>query len=126
VFALDKLLAALDSANVRCTFFLTGRWASQHPDLAKEIHSRGHEIGNHSWSHPDLTLLDTDRIRSEVSRTDAFLTGITGQSPRPYFRAPFGARNLRVLSILADLGYNSIYWTLDSLDSVNPKKARNF
>jgi len=54
------------------------------------------------------------------------LTEISGQSPRPRLRAPFGERNERVLRIAANLGYRSIYWTLDSLDSMEPRKTPEF
>jgi peptidoglycan/xylan/chitin deacetylase (PgdA/CDA1 family) len=123
---LPRLLSALDSARIRCTFFLTGRWASQHPDLTREVRAHGHEIGNHTWSHPDLTRLGDEQVRGEILRNDALLTTILGHSPRPLFRAPYGARDARVLRIANELGYTSIYWTLDSLDSIDPPKTPEF
>ncbi len=118
-----ELLAALAAAHVHCTFFVTGKWASENPDYLREIHQAGHEIGNHTWSHPDLTKLDALQIRSELSRTETAIAGLTGQNPRPLFRAPYGARNERVLRVIHNLGYTSIYWTIDSLDSDPPPKT---
>jgi peptidoglycan/xylan/chitin deacetylase (PgdA/CDA1 family) len=123
---LPRLLSALKAAKIHCTFFLTGRWASQHPELAREIRADGHEIGNHTWSHPDLTRLGDQQVRNEILRNDALLTPIIGHSPRPLFRAPYGARDARVLRLANELGYTSIYWTLDSLDSIDPPKTPEF
>jgi peptidoglycan/xylan/chitin deacetylase (PgdA/CDA1 family) len=127
--ALPELLAALRDASAKCTFFLTGEWVQRYPNSAKQIVRDGHEIGNHTWSHPDLTTLSERDISWEINRADAAIQAFYGQSTRPLFRAPFGARNNRVLRFVHALGYRSIYWSLDSLDSVGPPKysmARSF
>ena len=116
--ALPELLAALRGASVKCTFFLTGEWVQRYPNSAKQIVTDGHEIGNHTWSHPDLTTLSDRDISWEIERADAAIQAFYGQSTRPLFRAPFGARNNRVLRVVHALGYRSVYWSLDSLDSV--------
>lgn len=123
---ISQLLAALASAHSHCTFFLTGRWAALHPELAEQIHRAGHEIGNHTWSHPDLTKLTDDQIRIELLRADATLRHLLGHSPRPLWRAPYGAQDSRVLRVAMSLGYTSIYWTLDSLDSVGDRKTSSY
>ena len=122
----EDLIAALENARVHSTFFITGNFAQRHEPCAKAITRHGHELGNHTWSHPDLTKQSDEVVREEIVRGEMFLTEISGQSPRPRFRAPFGERNDRVLRIAANLGYRSIYWTLDSLDSVEPRKAPEF
>jgi peptidoglycan/xylan/chitin deacetylase (PgdA/CDA1 family) len=122
----EDLIAALENARVHSTFFITGNFAQRHEPCAKAITQHGHELGNHTWSHPDLTKQSDDVVREEIVRGEMLLTEISGQSPRPRFRAPFGERNDRVLRIAANLGYRSIYWTLDSLDSVEPRKAPEF
>jgi len=118
----SDLIAALAGAHVASTFFITGKWAQQNPECAAEIWKHGHEIGNHTWSHLDLTRQPDATVRDEIKRAGVFLTDLCGQNPRPLWRAPFGARNARVLGIAHSLGYRSIYWTLDSLDSVDPPK----
>jgi len=123
---LPVLLNALDAAKVRCTFFLTGKWALSHPALARDIHARGHELGNHTWDHPDLTSLDDTSVCAEILRNESLQTSLFGDNPRPLFRAPYGARDARVLRILRELGYVSIYWTYDSLDSNDPPKTVEF
>jgi peptidoglycan/xylan/chitin deacetylase (PgdA/CDA1 family) len=120
------LIAALESAHVHSTFFITGKWAQQNKDCAAEITRRGHEVGNHTWNHLDLTKQPDDIVREEIVRAEVLLMQLSGQSPRPRWRAPYGARDERVLRIAANLGYKSIYWTTDSLDSADPPKTTQF
>lgn len=122
----DDLIAALEAAHVHSTFFITGNFAQRNEQCAKAITKHGHELGNHTWTHADLTKQPDDVVREEIMRADMLLTDIARQSPRPRWRAPFGERNNRVLRIAASLGYRSIYWTIDSLDSVEPKKTPEF
>jgi len=126
VDALPELLAALRNASVKCTFFLTGKWVQRYPNSAKQIVADGQEIGNHGWSHSDLTTLSDGDIFREIKRADAAIQPIYGRSTRPLFRAPFGARNQRVLRVAEALEYRSIYWSLDSLDSVGLPKSSSF
>jgi len=122
----EDLIGALETARVHSTFFITGNWAERNMDCAKAITKHGHEIGNHTWNHLALTKYSDEIVREEITRAEDLLTEISGQSPRPRWRAPFGARDERVLRIAANLGYRSIYWTIDSLDSVEPRKTSEF
>jgi peptidoglycan/xylan/chitin deacetylase (PgdA/CDA1 family) len=122
----SALIAALDGANVRSTFFLTGKWVLKYPEFVRALVSRGHEVGNHTWSHSDLTQLDDAEVRTELDRAGALLAQYIGRSPRPLWRAPFGAADARVIQIANTLGYYSVHWTIDSLDSVAPPKSRRF
>jgi len=122
----DDLIAALEAARVHSTFFITGNFAQRHEPCAKAIIKHGHELGNHTWNHADLTKQSDEIVREEIMRAEVLLADISGQSPRPRLRAPFGERNDRVLRIAANLSYRSIYWTLDSLDSVEPRKTPEF
>lgn len=121
-----KMLKALDNAGVKITFFLTGAWAQQNSNYVQQIVNSGQEIANHTWSHPDLIGLNEEQIRSEIERTDAFLSKFTGHSTRPLWRAPFGSRDARVMKIVNSMGYRSIFWTIDSLDSVGQPKTAKF
>ena len=107
----EDLIAALEAAHVHSTFFITGNWAQRNIDCAKAITKHGHEVGNHTWNHLDLTKQPDEIVREEITRAEDLLTEISGQTPRPRWRAPFGARDSRVLRIAANLGYRSIYWT---------------
>ena len=122
----EDLIAALESAHVNSTFFITGRFTQKHADCAAEITKHGHEIGNHTWSHLNLTQQSDDIVRDEILRAERAIARVSGQSPRPRWRAPYGARDERVLKIASNLGYRSIYWTLDSLDGVEPAKNPQF
>jgi len=122
----DDLVAALEKANVSSTFFITGRWAQSHRDCAAAIPKHGHEVGNHTWNHLNLTKQSDDIVREEISHAEVILAELTGRNPRPFWRAPYGERDDRVLRIASRLGYRSIYWTLDSLDGVEPAKTPEF
>ncbi len=113
-----KILDTLASHDVRSTFFLTGEWTQENPKSSRRIAELGHELGNHSWDHSQFTGLTDDQIREQIRRTDAQVREVTGRGTRPYFRPPHGARNRRVLEVLGKEGYLSIYWSLDSWDSV--------
>ena len=122
----DDLIRALANAHASSTFFITGRFVHDHSDCAAEITKHGHEVGNHTWSHLDLTRQPDDVVRDEIMRAERAIVQVSGQSPRPRWRAPYGARDKRVLKIAANLGYRSIYWTLDSQDGVEPVKTPQF
>lgn len=112
------ILQALAQHGVRSTFFLTGQWIERHPHAARQIAEAGHELGNHSWSHPPFTSLTDEQIREQLRRTEEIAQRVCGRSTKPLFRPPFGDRDERVRSIVAEEGYLTIYWTIDSWDSV--------
>lgn len=111
------VLDALNSAGLKTTFFLTGKWCEQNPGLVRRIRDEGHEIGNHTYSHPDLRKLSDDQIREQLEKTDDLVTRITGKGCDPFFRPPFGGRDNRVLNVVAEAGYTSVYWSIDSWDA---------
>lgn len=120
------LIATLEQTNVHSTFFITGNWAQRNRDCATGITQHKHEVGNHTWNHLNLVRQNDQVVREEISRAEVILTALTGRNPKPLWRAPYGERDRRVLRIANSLGYRSIYWTLDSLDSVEPVKAPDF
>ncbi len=121
------MLATLRAHKVTITFFLTGKWISENPDLTRQIVADGHEIANHTFSHPDMRNLSAEAIARELSDTEAALAEVApGTSARPFFRPPYGAYDERVLTLAEANGYLPIYWTLDSLDSVGETKTPEF
>ena len=112
----SKILATLAKYDLHVTFFITGQWAQQYPDVVRQIWNAGHEIGNHTMHHPDLTKLPNDQICTELNQAEAVISNITGLTTRPYYRPPYGARDNRVRQITANLGYRTIYWTIDTID----------
>ncbi len=109
-------LAILRQHDVRLTIFLTGQFVERNPELVKEMVADGHEIGNHSYGHPHFTELDDAAIRAELARTEEMIVRTAGVSTKPWFRAPYGARNAHVLDVVAREGYRSIYWSIDTID----------
>jgi peptidoglycan-N-acetylmuramic acid deacetylase len=120
------MLKTLREHNVKITFFLTGKWIKENPDLVRQIVADGHEIANHTFTHPDLTHLDDAPIRKELADTEALMQETAGATTRPLFRPPYGAYDERVLRVATGQGYLPIYWTLDSLDSIGAPKTPEF
>jgi peptidoglycan/xylan/chitin deacetylase (PgdA/CDA1 family) len=112
----DSILNVLEKHKVKGTFFLTGKMIERYPDLVKKIAIAGHEIFSHTYDHKDLIKLSDEKITDELLKTENALEKITGSSTKPYFRAPYGGRNKRVLEIAGENGYQSVRWTIDALD----------
>lgn len=112
---IPQLLDLLKSEQVVCTFFLVGEWAEKNPNEAKMIADAGHEIGNHSYAHPDMTKLSADQIREDISKADAVIEQATGVWPK-LFRAPSGAYNDKVVETAESLSHTVIQWSIDSID----------
>ncbi|MES2216702.1 MAG: polysaccharide deacetylase family protein [Patescibacteria group bacterium] len=110
------ILAALAKHHVKGTFFLVGKWVEQNPELARGLIAAGHEVFNHSYSHPYFTQLTADEIKTQLQKMDDVLASTTGTRTRPYFRAPYGDRDTAVLKATTDAGFQSVYWSVDSLD----------
>lgn len=108
----DSVLALLERERVPATFFVIGRSVEEHPDLTRRIVSKGHEVGNHSYSHDRMVLMSLNRIRSEVETTDSLLreAGATGRTP---FRPPYGKRLVGLPWYLWRTGRVTVLWTLE-------------
>jgi peptidoglycan-N-acetylglucosamine deacetylase len=110
-----RLLDLLARHRVKATFFLLGQFAEKDPALARSIADSGHLIGNHSWSHPNLSLTPARRVREELQRTSEILEQITAKPVR-FFRPPFGARRPIVLSVARALGMTPVMWNAMTSD----------
>ena len=117
------LLETLAAQNVRATFFLVGCYAQAAPGLVRRIHSAGHLIGNHSWSHPNLAVTAAARVEEELTRTREALQQITGEPVR-WFRPPFGARRPVVLKIARSQGMTPVLWNAITSDWSEPSADR--
>lgn len=111
-----QLLDVLHDKGVRATFFVTGQFADRYPDIMQRIAADGHEIANHSYTHPDFARLSEDQMRSEIRRATESIEATSGMKIVPLWRAPFGSRNARILQIVEEEGLRPIYWTFDSGD----------
>ena len=111
----DELLAILDEYDVKTTFFLVAFWLERYPEVAAHIPAAGHEIGNHSATHPHMAQLSKEQIRQEIQTTHELIKEITQQEAN-LFRPPFGEYNNLLLDTMEELGYYTIQWSIDSLD----------
>ena len=119
------LLDVLDRYRARAIFFMVGERVLSQPELAREIVRRGHEIGNHSHTHPagGFWALPPGRLRTEIEQAQQALIHVTGVRPR-WFRAVAGHANPFVDPVLRRLGLTRMSWTLRSFDSVDPNDDR--
>ena len=109
------LLDILDQYGARATFFLIGSKVSGQASVVRSIQARGHQLGNHSWSHPELPKLSVDQIAGEIDRTNEAIRQATGVKPS-ILRPPYGAVNGVVLEQLRLRNMSSILWSVDTRD----------
>jgi peptidoglycan/xylan/chitin deacetylase (PgdA/CDA1 family) len=118
-----KLLDLLASRHIKATFFVLGECVEQNPQILQRAAREGHEIGNHSWSHPQLNHLSDDAVRSQLKRTDDLIKSVIGVHPT-LLRPPYGALTSRQKKwIPEEFGYKIILWDVDPLDWKDPGPA---
>lgn len=122
----QQMLEVLRTYDARITIFVLGTWVEQHPDLARQIIADGHELANHSLSHPDFVTLTNEQIAHELAETERLVQEITGSTTRPFFRPPYGSYDDRVLLAAAEQGYLTIYWSIDSGDAAGAEKTLDY
>lgn len=111
-----EILEVLEKYDVKCTFFLLGEFVEKNPEEVKMILNAGHELANHSNSHPDMTMISEDRIRQEILSCEEKINNLTNNSGVKLFRAPSGSYNNNVINIAKSVGYQVIQWDVDSRD----------
>ncbi len=135
-----EILQILRDNQVQATLFLTGKFMQRHPDLVRQMLADGHEIGNHTFSHPHLTSFAKNRrqdtlpgitrafFQHQLTKTDSLFYQITGQHLKPFWRAPYGEFNNQILTWAAQAGYLHIHWTrgFDTYDWVTDQSSRLF
>ena len=109
------ILDTLDRYDIHATFFLCGVWVDAYPEFVKEIAARGHEIGNHSLTHPHMSKLSKQEIERELLDLNAEIERLTGTACT-LFRAPFGEYNDTVVSTVRELGFEIVQWNIDTVD----------
>jgi peptidoglycan-N-acetylglucosamine deacetylase len=105
----EEILAVLAEHGARATFYVTGAELAEQPDAGAAIVAAGHELGNHSWSHPRMVLLGRDRIAEEVEATDAQIRA-AGQQGEITFRPPYGKKLLGLPRYLAATDRLTVTW----------------
>ncbi|MFD1708298.1 delta-lactam-biosynthetic de-N-acetylase [Siminovitchia sediminis] len=108
----EKILDILKQEKVPAAFFVTGHYLESAPELAKRMVQEGHIIGNHSWSHPDMTQISEEKIQEELERVKQKTAALTGQTDMQYLRPPRGILSERTLSVAREQGYIHVLWSL--------------
>ena len=110
-----KILDILARHNVHVTFFMTGGWVESYPEDVKAILEAGHDLGNHSENHKNMSQLSNDEKRQEIVSVHQRVKELTGYDMF-LFRPPFGDYDNDVIRTASECGYYSIQWDVDSLD----------
>ena len=118
-----RVLDVLDRHGVKATFFMMGVNVERYPDVARDVLRRGHEIGNHSYSHPKLIFMWPSDVREEIERTDALLRGIGVTAPI-HFRTPHASKFLVTPYLLRQMGKLNVLGDVDPEEWKNPPAAR--
>lgn len=112
---IDDILETLRNNEVKITFFMVGEWIDKNPEAVKKIHEAGHEIGNHSNTHPHVDNLTLEQNLEEMEKCSEKIEQLTGKKPILY-RAPYGEYNDNVIKASFENGYYPIQWNKDTLD----------
>lgn len=112
---IPKMLDIFQEEDIKITFFITGRWAANNEQLVKLIHSKGHEIGNHAYSHKMHSKIGEKQNYEEIKKTEDVIVKIIGEKPK-YFAPPAGDYSDITLKVAKDLGYETILWSVDTID----------
>lgn len=127
VEALEEALDLLDELKVRATFFLMTGPLREHPrgeEVVRRMVAAGHEMANHTVSHPHLTRHTDAQVRAQLEDAEAWVRRVAGVSTRPFFREPYLDRDARVDRLVADLCYRSVWFTIYARDDERDITAR--
>lgn len=114
----SRIMEILEKHNVKVTFFMTGGWVDTYPDCVKELVKRGHDLGNHSQHHYDMTKISKKEQQQELLDVHNKVKELTGYEMF-LFRPPYGAYDNSVIKTAYELKYYPIQWSVDSLDWKN-------
>lgn len=117
------ILDALKKHNVHATFFLVGNYIKTSPDLVKRMIAEGHQVGNHTYNHPNMSSISTQEAFSkELGDLESAFKECTGQDMVKYYRPPQGKYNVDNLKMAQDMGYKTFFWSLAYVDWYNDKQ----
>ena len=111
----NRIMEILDKHQVKTTFFMTGEWVEKYPECVKTLVEKGHDLGNHSATHPDMTTLSKEKQQEQILKVHNAVKELTGYEME-LFRPPYGAYNNDVIRTCYALNYYPIQWDVDSLD----------
>jgi peptidoglycan-N-acetylmuramic acid deacetylase len=113
-----RIVRILDRTNVQASFFLTGQYMRDNPEMTRRLATHGHLVCNHSFSHPNMVRLAGSRkaFARQLSATDRACRAATGNNPAPFFRFPAGVYSARSLSLAREFGYTTVFWSFAHVD----------
>ena len=109
----DELLRILGENDVKTTFFMCGYWIDKYPEEVLKIAEAGHDLGNHSSTHPHMNSLNPDQIKKELEDTHKKVYDLTGVNME-LFRPPFGEYNNTVIETARNCNYHTIQWDVET------------
>ena len=115
----DELLAIFSEYDISVSFFFAGYWLEEYPEMVKKITRAGHEVENHTYTHPHCTKISRQQLIEELEDTSQLIEKLTGRRPR-FFRPPFGEYDNKVITTSRALDYQVVQWSLDTLDWKEP------
>lgn len=116
---LPDMLKTFEDQNIHITFFIGGSWAKKYPELLTDMANRGHELGNHTYSHPHPNTLSKEKNKEQILKTEELVKEHTGYKTVLY-APPYGEYNDTVLKAADELGYTTIMWSIDTIDWKRP------
>jgi len=119
----ESILDALKKHNVKATFFVVGHYLESAPELVKRMVEEGHTVGNHTYSHPDMSKIsDVSAFQKEMDDTKKLYKEVIGEEMPMYYRPPQGKYSVQNLQMAKDLGYQTFFWSLAYVDWYQDKQ----
>ncbi|MBP3384282.1 MAG: delta-lactam-biosynthetic de-N-acetylase [Firmicutes bacterium] len=113
----EKILDVLKKQEVPAAFFLVGNYIESEPDIVKRMVKEGHIVGNHTYSHPDMSMISSEEtFREELEKLEAIYTETTGRTMKKFYRPPQGRYSEENLKMACEMGYTTVFWSLAYVD----------
>jgi len=116
---IPEMINIFNKMQIKCTFFLTGRWTEKFPGTAKMISQNGQEIGNHGYKHDSPNKMSLEGVKADIKKTELAIENVTGIKTQLY-APPSGEREDHVVKAAHDLGYQTVLWSVDTIDWKRP------
>jgi len=118
-----NILDVLKKHNVKATFFIVGNYLKTQPELVKRMNQEGHIVGNHTYSHPDMSKIsDIESFKKEIEAVENEYKSITGTEMKKFYRPPQGKFSESNLKMAQELGYKTVFWSLAYVDWYQDKQ----